>query len=110
LGKVVWDVEEEVLWWRRAVGIENPEPDKSEDSTMGSWEEVALDVEEVLETTDALWAARRRESSRVRRFTCRLSVDSRAMAVSQGKACEYTEGFLPLPLALFPAAYEAQKP
>lgn len=75
------------------MGIENPEPDKSEDSTIGSWEEVALDVEEVLETTDALWAARSRESSRVRRFTCRWSVDSRATGVSQNKACELHRGF-----------------
>lgn len=81
LGKV-WDVEDEVLWWRREVGIENPEPDKSDDSTMGSWEEVAFDVDEAFETTDALWAARSIESSRVRRFTCRWSVDGCAMAIS----------------------------
>jgi hypothetical protein len=55
---------------------------------MGSWEEVALDVEDVLETTDALWAARRMESSRVRRFTCRWSVDGQATGVSQVKTCE----------------------
>jgi hypothetical protein len=104
-------VEEEVLWWRRAVGIENPEPDKSDDSTRGSWEEVALDVEDVFETTDALWAARKMESSRVRRFTCRWSVDSRATNVHRSRRVNYSHGsFLPLPPAPFPAAYEAPKP
>lgn len=94
------------------MGIENPEPDKSEDSTMGSWEEVALDVEDVFEATDALWAARKMDSSRVRRFTCRWSVDGRATGICRRpRHVDYSHGsFLPLPPAPFPAAYEARKP
>lgn len=36
---------------------------------MGSWVEAVAEVEDVLDATDAFWAARSSDSSRVRRFT-----------------------------------------
>ena len=63
------EVVEEVRLCLRAVGMEKPEPDKREESLMGSCVEVPAEVDDVLNTTDAFWAARRRDSSRVNRFT-----------------------------------------
>lgn len=64
------DADEGVRWCDRAVGIEKPEPDKRGVSGWtASWVELAADVDEVLETTEAFWAARRRDSSRVKRLT-----------------------------------------
>jgi hypothetical protein len=62
---------EGVRWWRGVPeGIEKPTPGNIE-----SWAGSAPEVEDVLDTTDAFWAARRRASSRVSRFTCfRLAI------------------------------------
>lgn len=68
---------EGVRWWRRFVvrGWEKPEVDvKCWDEGSGTWVDSVPDalaeVEEALDTTEAFWAARRRESSRVSRLTC----------------------------------------
>lgn len=63
------DVEEDVLRCLREVGIVKPEPESSEGSETGSWVEVAADADDVLDATDAFWAARSNDSSRVRRLT-----------------------------------------
>lgn len=68
---------EGVRWWRRVVvrGWEKPEVEVRccEDGS-GTWVDSApdalADVEEALDTTEAFWAARRSDSSRVRRLTC----------------------------------------
>jgi hypothetical protein len=54
--------------WCLAVGMENPEPERR-DCSATSWDELAAEVEEVLDTTEAFWAARRSDSSRVKRLT-----------------------------------------
>lgn len=59
-------VVEGVRWCRRR-GWEKPE---GSEVRVGSGMERA-EAEEVLDATDAFWAARRRDSSRVRRLTCR---------------------------------------
>ena len=73
--------------------MEKPEPESSDESAMGSWVEVAAEVEEVLETTEALWAARRRESSRVSRFTYQRDIsllsEDKPM-VPQGRGTSHT--------------------
>lgn len=43
---------------------------------MGSWAELVAEADEALDATEALCAVRRRESSRVRRFTCIVGVVS----------------------------------
>lgn len=62
---------EEERWWRRVEGTgwEGPERRWLEWWSEASGRPARSDVEEVLETTDAFWAARRRESSRVSRLT-----------------------------------------
>jgi len=64
-------VEEEERWWRRAEGMgwEGPERRWLEWWSVESGRPARSEVEEVLETTEAFWAARRRVSSRVRRLT-----------------------------------------
>lgn len=37
---------------------------------MASWVELAAEVDDVLETTEAFWAARSKDNSRVKRLTC----------------------------------------
>lgn len=62
---------EEERWWRRVdgTGWEGPERRWLEWWSDASGRPARSEVEEVFETTDAFWAARRRDSSRVRRFT-----------------------------------------
>lgn len=48
--------------------MEKPDPERR-DCSATSWDEFAAEVDDVFETTEAFWAARRRESSRVRRLT-----------------------------------------
>jgi hypothetical protein len=62
---------EEERWWRRweGVGCEGPE----RRWFVAEWSEGSgkpAEVEEVLDTTDAFWAARSMESSLVNRLTC----------------------------------------
>lgn len=49
--------------------MEKPEPESRDVSASWSWEEVAPEVDDVLDTTEAFWAARSRDSSRVKRLT-----------------------------------------
>lgn len=64
---------EEVRWCRRPLvrGWENPEPALRccSETWVDSAPEAVADVEEVSDTTEAFWAARRMESSRVSRLT-----------------------------------------
>lgn len=80
------DAEDDVRWCRRAVGMEKPEPDNSDESAIGSCVDAA-EVEDVLDTTEAFWAARRRDSSRVSRFTYRAHV---SYVHVRGAACSLT--------------------
>lgn len=59
---------DDVRRWRRDVGMVKPEPVRS-DGSLTSWVDVVAEVDEWLEATEAFWAARRRDSSRVRRLT-----------------------------------------
>ena len=64
---------EEVRWWAGARWWASPGPAAvwyPSAISAGSAADALADVEDVLEATDALWAARRRVSSRVRRLTC----------------------------------------
>jgi hypothetical protein len=63
------EVEEDVLVCLRLAGIEKPDPESKEISLTGSCVDVPAEVEEVLDATEALWATRRMDSSRVSRFT-----------------------------------------
>lgn len=54
---------------RRPLGIVKAVPESSELSAAGSCVEVLADVEEALDATEALCAARKRDSSLVKRFT-----------------------------------------
>jgi hypothetical protein len=68
-----------VRWWRRVVvrGWEKPEVEVrccwDDDGSAATWvdsvPEALAEVEDALDTTEAFWAARRRKSSRARRFT-----------------------------------------
>lgn len=68
--------------WRRPLeeGIEKPVPESRcclPSGIMGmSWPEAGAfaELEEAFDATEALWAWRRRSSSRVRRFTCAWAV------------------------------------
>lgn len=71
------DVDDDVLRCLREVGIVKPEPERSEGSETGSWLEVAADADDVLDATDAFWAARSNDSSRVRRLTWSCQYDSK---------------------------------
>jgi len=60
---------DEVRWWTGARWWARPGPDPTYVSPSWTDSEALAEVEDVFETTDALWAARRKESSRVSRLT-----------------------------------------
>lgn len=51
--------------------MENPAPERREASPIGSWFEVPAEADDAFDATEALCAARRSVSSRVRRLTCK---------------------------------------
>lgn len=94
---------EEERWWRLVdgTGWEGPERRWLEWWSEASGKPVRSDVEEVLETTEALWAARSMDSSRVRRFTtasCSFSSCRCKSAAVRGLGCLSGPGPVPTPV------------